>query len=203
MLFKNSAILLTLGASAVNGLYSNNTIAQPVSTYEKTNAAVTTTIAPNYSVEPVENVATYADDITTFYVTNTVYSTHWLTNSHSSSTEVKNATYPVTTASPSSHLTSVKNQVTTLTQNNPYYGNVSALQIDTTTSTSTSTLLTTVTKGTSNRTLACVPKTQYVTVTASAKVQYVTVTEEAKTSFVTVTAQPLSQAFWSNNTNTN
>lgn len=200
MLFKNSAILLTLGASAVNGLYSNSSSAQPVSIYEKAPAAVTTTIAPNYSVEPVVNVATYADDITTFYVTNTVYSTHWLTKSSSNE---KNATYPATTASPSSHLTSVKSQVTTVAPNKPYYGNVSALQIDTTTSTSTSTLLTTVTKGASNRTVGCVPKTQYVTVTASAEVQYVTVTEEAKTSFVTVTAQPLSKAFWSNNTNTN
>lgn len=207
MIFKNSAILLALGASAVNGLYSNQTTVVATTSEAVDAVALTTTITPNYSVKPVESVATYADDTTTFYVTNTIYSTHWITNSpiitssSSVTTEEKKSVASTTKALASSSLSSLKSQVTSFANTKPYYGNVTALQIDNNTSTTTSTLLTTITQN--NKTLGCIPKTKYVTVTASAEIQYVTITKEAKTSFVTVTAQPPSSAFWSNSTKTN
>lgn len=208
MIFKKAAILFAFGATAVKGLYSNNT----ASVITSSDVSGTTTITPDYSVEPVENVATYSDSTTTFYITNTIYKTYYYTkNPTISGTKTSSpytTNYEVTTSNAATVTTAPSfndRKVANISPAMPLYTNSSIVGGDHTTTTITSTSLTTVisssynSKINGNSTLGCVPKTEYVTVTISPEVQYVTITEEAKTSYVTVTVQPTS-AFWSNST---
>lgn len=211
MIFKKAAVLFAFGATAVKGLYSNNTATVTTSS----DISGTTTITPDYSVEPIANMATYSDSTTTFYITNTIYKTYYRTkNPAVSSTKTSSSSttnYEATTSNTAIVTTSPSfndRQVANVSPTMPLYANSTAVDGDRTTTTVTSTSLTTVISSlhssntNNNATLGCVPKTEYVTITVSPEVQYVTVTEEAKTSYVTVTVQPTS-AFWSNSTVTN
>ncbi|KAK5779996.1 Srl1p PWA37_001630 [Arxiozyma heterogenica] len=208
MIFKKVAILFAFGATAVKGLYSNNTATLTTNS----NIFGTTTITPDYSVEPVENVSTYADSTTTFYVTNTIYKTYYYTKNPivsgtmtSSSFSTNHETIASTNAAVTNAPSFIDRQVANASPTMPLYTNSTTVNIDHTTTTITSTLLTTVISSihnsntNNNSTLRCVPKTEYVTITAFPEVQYVTVTEDAKTSYVTITIQPTG-AFWSNST---
>lgn len=194
MLFKNSAALVALCASAASAIYSNGT-------NESNSTKVTTTLSPNYSVNPIVSTYTYSDETTTFYVTNTAFTTIWATTNVATGS----ATAAVTTASSTD-----EDSTTKVNGQNKDIENVSVSADDSKTSaTVTSTLYTTYTQwSTSTDSVAknegsgdngCVPVTQYVTVTAEPATQYVTVTAQP-TSFQWSNA---TDSAWSNSTVTN
>ncbi|CCD24927.1 Srl1p NDAI_0E01110 [Naumovozyma dairenensis CBS 421] len=75
MLFQKS-VLFGLLTSAASALYSNQTAQIDA-------VAQTTTLAPSFSLQPIENTMTYADETTTFFITSTSYKTIWLTSASS------------------------------------------------------------------------------------------------------------------------
>ncbi|CAI4052051.1 hypothetical protein SKDZ_15G3850 [Saccharomyces kudriavzevii ZP591] len=165
-------------ASSVSAIYSNNT------------ASTTTTLAPSYSLEPHETTVSYADDITTFFVTSTVYSTHWFAPT---SATITSAVSSGSAAPKSSHeITSTSTITSTLLLTLP----------DTTTLSPSSTAASIAENGSNNKDAkvrsldqastsnGCVPITKFVTVTNEPVTQYVTVTPNTTTQYVTVTGAP-------------
>lgn len=212
MIFKKFTSLLLVGAATASAIFTNGTTPGVISNV----VSGTTTLAPapNYSVAPITTTYSYTDSMTTFYVTNTIYQTIWFDSSSTlpSATSVasQDATIVeknmgVAKSTPVASTTSLPNAIqtssstlksgSTLITSAPIakssfgYLNSTIADDDTTTSTSTSYIYTTLTKSVPPSG-SCVPKIQYVTVTAKPATEFVTVTQSIATSLVTVTAQP-------------
>lgn len=179
-------LLFTLAYTSMAAFYGNTTVAAQY----RSGSGSTTTLSPTYSVAPVTTVITYADPTTTFFVTQTLFSTIYYTPSSPSS--------PSSQAPSPSPSTVTSEYVST-------YSDVST----TYTSTITSTMVIYATKTLNNKELkangitatytttvgvqgAAVAPTTTADATGQCKgvTQFVTVTETAKQVTVTTTATP-------------
>lgn len=80
------ATIAALVSIPVNALYTNSTTSQGEWDYNPT------TLAPSYTVEPITTTITYEDPTTTFYITQTMYTTKYLPLSISSATSTPMST---------------------------------------------------------------------------------------------------------------
>ncbi|KOG96155.1 Svs1p [Saccharomyces eubayanus] len=107
MIFNVLCSLLLVSSGVVCAQYTNGT--QSYTPYTKT-------LSPTYSVLPQETTLTYSDETTTFYLTSTVYSTHWFTPSPSATiTSAPTTSTPALSTSTSEYTTTYFDTDTTYT----------------------------------------------------------------------------------------